>query len=127
MEHMQNHYVKFMGGAIALREYEQVQELVVRHREIGYPAAYVDFFEGEMYRLRDGEGDRMLAINAYQSAIKASATLVPVTAYRGLAYLYLKEKNKESAKYYFQQYIKLQPEANDKEMILFHLDSLEGI
>jgi predicted Zn-dependent protease len=124
LEFMLPHYYEFMSDLIALREYERVELLIDKHRNIGYPSHYTDFFEGELYRLRNNEGDKELAIAAYERAI--SSDDVYPTAYRELGYLYLKAKQNATAYQHFDKYLELNKDANDKEMILFYMASLKG-
>jgi predicted Zn-dependent protease len=126
VEHITPHYVQFMKSQLDLREYEQVAEIIKRHRNIGYPPALIDFYEGELYRLRNEENDRALAIASYESALEHKNDLVPVTIYRELGYLYLKEKSNQAALNFFGKYLEADSGASDKEMILFYTDSLKG-
>ena len=126
VEQVTPHYQRFMQGHLELREYQQLEELLKRHRGMGYPQGLVDFFEGELYRLRNEEGDRALAINSYERALSDPSNTAPAVTYRELGYLYLKQKDNENALRYFDKYLAVDSDASDKEMILFYTDSLKG-
>ena len=116
------HYRSFMRNHLGLQEYEQTVELLKKHTEMGFHKSYIDFFTGELYRLRKTEGDRSKAIEAYRQSIQHKTA--PVEAYRELAYLHLKEKEKDKAKMFFTQYLEKAPEASDREMVRFYINSL---
>lgn len=126
-EKISPHYMEFMSGFVELREYEQLSALIERHREIGYPDGAVTYFEGELHRLRDEDGDRELAIKAYERSISSGYDALPADIYRNIGYLHLKNKNNAKALAAFQKYLSLDTNAPDQEMILFYTDSLKGM
>ncbi|TMN71239.1 hypothetical protein, partial [Pseudoalteromonas maricaloris] len=76
---------------------------------LGYPPAYINYFYGELYRKRGNAGDKEKAISYYQEAIEHPT--VPSSAYKHLAYLYLKDKKNILAKEHFQKYLDAEPKA----------------
>ena len=74
-----------------------------------------------MYRQRGGPGDTQMAEDAYRAAIESDE--VPSQAYRNLGYLALKRKDSATMDEMFRQYLELDPEASDREMIEFYLEN----
>ncbi|ADE15116.1 peptidase M48 Ste24p [Nitrosococcus halophilus Nc 4] len=81
------------------------------------------YFQGELYRLRDKEGDEEKAEQAYAKALNYPDT--PVETYRELGLLSLKRDENQQARIYLQQYLEMKPEAEDREMIRAYLQELE--
>ncbi|MEA3299175.1 MAG: M48 family metalloprotease [Pseudomonadota bacterium] len=116
------HYFAFMRGHLQLQEYEQTEYLLGKHRRLGYPEAQVAFFTGELHRLRKAEGDVDKAIAAYSRALQLPDP--PPDAYRELAYLKLKDDAAPEALQLFQRYLAAHPDATDKAMIDYYIESL---
>jgi predicted Zn-dependent protease len=123
VEMMTPHYQNFMADHIALQEYEQTASLLNLHTRLGYPVGLVQYFYGELYRLRKDEGDPKLAIAAYRESIASGDS--PAQAHRELGYLLLRADEKPAARKHFQAYLKQHPDASDVEMIKYYIDSLE--
>ena len=117
------HYFDFMKGHLQLQEYGQTEVLLDRHEQLGYPPVLVEFFRGELARLRRGEGDVDVAMSHYQRAVGMDSA--PPVAYRELGYLQMKAGNFQSALHNFSSYLAAQPEASDHEMMRFYIQSLE--
>ena len=120
VEILNRHYMVLMEDQIDTNRFGRTQAMLERHAEIGVNKGLVDFFYGEMYRQRDQSGDREKAREAYLSAIQRGDP--PPAAYRNLGYLYLKEHDMEQARSSLKQYLLLDPDASDREMIEFYLE-----
>ncbi len=116
------HYFKFMSQHMELKDFGRAEVMLQRHRELGMPIGEVEFFTAEMYKHRNGQGDLTLSIEHYKKSIAAKDT-TPPDSYRELGYLLIKQRDK-NARQYFERYLELLPEASDKEMILFYLQSI---
>lgn len=77
------------------------------------------FYKGELYRARKEEGDLAQARWHYEQALEFDSFL-PET-HRSLGLLQLKEKQQAQAMRNFEAYLRLAPEAEDREMIEFYL------
>jgi predicted Zn-dependent protease len=100
---------------IRLRQYGQslkLFELLGRERSSDGQLAY---FTGEVYRLRNGDGDDAKARESYERAL-ASAD-APVEAHRGLGLVYMRGRDQVRADEQFQRYLKLKPDADDRAII----------
>ncbi|GMG85974.1 M48 family metallopeptidase [Biformimicrobium ophioploci] len=117
-------YRTFMANHLEMQEYEQSELLLAKHEEMGYPEAEVRFFRGELHRLRNQPGDQDLAVDAYTASLKLDNP-VP-DAHKHLGYLHLRKKNNTEALSHFRNYLALAPDASDKQMIEFYINSLES-
>ena len=82
-------------------------------------SAELQYFLGEAYRRRSGDGDLDNARKAYQAAIEAGDA--PVEVYRGVGLVALKTGQNDMARDAFGKYLTLAPEAGDRAMIQFYL------
>jgi predicted Zn-dependent protease len=116
---LMSHYVRLMEDQIDTNRYGRTEAILKRHEAGGVDPSMIAFFRGEMYRQRNGEGDRERARLAYLTATD-SETPHP-EAHRNLGYWYLKEHNQSEAMLHFARYLELQPLASDRAMIEFYL------
>jgi predicted Zn-dependent protease len=77
------------------------------------------FNEGEVYRLRNAEGDDMKAADAYTAAIALADA--PPEAWRAHGYALLKAGSKAEAYQSLKRYLAMKPDAPDAAMIRFAL------
>ncbi|TMP25127.1 hypothetical protein CWB99_21410 [Pseudoalteromonas rubra] len=119
---LSSNYFKLMRNHVDLQEHEQTKILLKRHSSLGYPQEKIDFFFGELYRKRAQDGDTEKALEYYLASIQSPKS--PPQAFKHLAYLYLKKKDKEQAKTHFLKYLERAPQAKDKAMIKYYLKSL---
>lgn len=117
---LNNNYMLLMEDQLDTNRFGRTKELLERHAALGVEPSLVRFFYGEMFRQRGKEGDRDLAKSAYLHSIEGGKA--PAAAYSNLGYLYLKEGDAETAKTYFAQYLEIDPDASDREMIEFYLE-----
>lgn len=117
-----NSYMLLMGDQLETNLHSRTLEILDRHERIGVDPSLVSFFYGETYRQRDADGDRNLAMAAYQESIEHGRP--PPEAYRNLAYLLLKETERSAASSAFRKYLELAPDASDRAMIEFYLKDL---
>lgn len=75
--------------------------------------------EGEVYRLRDEEGDASRAADAYAQAIQFDNA--PAEAYRAHGYALMKAGNNDAGRQALSRYLEIQPNAADASMIRFTL------
>lgn len=78
------------------------------------------YYEGEVYRMRDGPGDAERASTAYAAAV--SLPDAPPQAHRAHGYALLKAGAREDGKASLRRYLELAPDASDAAMIEFTLN-----
>lgn len=83
--------------------------------EDGEYQAELKYFEGEVYRLRQKDGDDKKALESYQTAIAVGVP--PPEIHRSLGMLYSAMKQDEKAEASFRRYLELAPDAPDSLMI----------
>ena len=87
-----------------------------------YPAA-AQYWLGEAYSRRDGQGDAAKALAAWRNAERAAPKFAPTFMRLGMHYM--KTGNKAQAKRYFQQYLALAPaDAADRGYVQQYLAGL---
>lgn len=116
---LDRYYLLLMEDQIDTNRFGRTEHILKKHREIGVDPALIDFFQGEMYRQRNADGDLERARKSYQLAIETDKPFAD--AYRNLAYINLKQGNPELAREGFRRYLDLKPDADDREMIEFYL------
>jgi regulator of sirC expression with transglutaminase-like and TPR domain len=84
--------------------------------------ALLEFFNGELYRYRDKDGDRESAVEAYEQAIGAGTP--PTELYRSLGLILWDLKDHSKAVEAFTQYLSKAPDADDQEMIMSYINEL---
>jgi predicted Zn-dependent protease len=85
----------------------------------GVAPGLLNYSLGELYRIRNGAGDRELALQQYETALQFDD--VPPDAFRSLGLLYLKDRRHELANSQFRNYLDASPEAPDREMIEYYM------
>lgn len=82
----------------------------------------LQFYLGEAYRRRNGNGDLTRAASAYATA--AAMTDAPAGAFRELALLQMKGGDKDDARANFNKYLARAANADDRAMIEFYLSQV---
>ena len=116
---LNHHYYFLMEDQIDTNRFGRTKEMLERHSEMGVEPGIIYYFYGEMFRQRGGDGDRELAMSSYRHSIETGSA--PADAYRNLGYLHLKNKDLESARKRFGEFLAMEPDASDKAMIEFYL------
>lgn len=119
IEILNRYYPMLMEDQLDTNRFGRTRFMLEAHRKLGVDESLIDYFEGEMYRQRNAEGDLELAQEAYQRAIGAQQP-VP-EAFRNLGYVLLKRGREAEAPPYFRRYLELKPDADDRAMIEFYL------
>jgi len=86
-------------------------------------SAELRYFLGEAYRRRNAKGDLENATAAYQAAVDQGKG--PAAAYRGLGLVSLKAGQNDVARRAFEQYLMLEPQAGDRDMVQFYLTGMK--
>lgn len=88
-----------------------------------YPPA-ADYYLGEAYRLRGGQGDLERAEQAWQKAAAAAPEFAPT--WRALGLLHLKRQEPQQAEGCLRRYLELAPDAKDRDYIRQYLEKIGG-
>ena len=104
------------------RNFSGSEHLYDRLAEAGHGRGEVLFFKGEIYRLRDDEGDDEKAVAAYTRAI--AERNAPPEVFRSLAFVEWSRGNREAARRAFERYLEFAPAADDRLMIQAHIEEL---
>ncbi len=116
---LNRYYMMLMEDQLDTNRFGRTENILHRHRKIGVDAGMIEFFQGEMYRQRNDEGDIEKAIKSYQLAVANNPSIAG--AYRNLGYIYLKRDQLARAQIEFARYLELKPDADDRAMIEFYL------
>lgn len=106
---------QWLRDEVRRREYAEsevvLRRLLTNREDVGE----VYFFQGEIYRMRDGEGDVDRSIDLYQQALEAGGA--PPECYRSLGIVYRRTDQNAKARAAFEQYLRLVPESPDRAII----------
>jgi len=100
---------------LALRRFDRLEALLDLLAEDGANPGETAYARGELFRLRDKEGDADKALAALQGA--AAAAGAPPEALRSLGLVQLRRGDRAAARDAFAGYLRRQPEAGDRAMI----------
>lgn len=84
---------------------------------------YAQYYLGEAYRLRGGEGDALRAEQAYLKAVSLSPDFAP--SYRALGIYYLKANQYSESVKQLSHYLQLVPDAKDRNYVQNYLKIAE--
>jgi len=122
-ETFRTHILPFRYGLLQdelyLRDFDRTEVLLGYLLEDGARPGELYYFKGELYRLRNGEGDQEKALAAYEKA--RSTDVYPPETLRALGLLYNRMGDKDRSKAFFEGYLELRPDCKDREMILHML------
>lgn len=118
-EILSRYYMMLMEDQLDTNRFGRTQNMLRKHIEIGVEQGLIHFFQGEMYRQRNLEGDLELAKESYELAVNSDSPVAE--AYRNLGYIALKQENPSRAIKEFSRYLELKPNAGDRAMIEFYL------
>jgi tetratricopeptide (TPR) repeat protein len=111
------HRPTYVRDELHLRRYESLETLIKMMIEKDVDDGQFQYFLGELYRLRNNEGDRKLAIAAYEAAIGKDP---PPELYRSMGLIYLKsDDDKAKGRELLARYLELRPDAKDRKMVEF--------
>ncbi len=119
VEMLNRYYLMLMEDQLDTNRFGRTQNILQIHRDIGVEPGLINFFQGEMYRQRNADGDLALAQESYELSIQGNSPIAE--AYRNLGYLFLKQDNPSQAFENFNHYLELNPDADDRAMIEFYL------
>ena len=116
LRHIQPHRAQYLRDELHLRNFDKTEKFFDMLLARGHNPAELHYFKGELYRLRDLEGDDALALAAYEQAL-AFPDKLPMEIYRAMALLYRKQGKNTAAADAFSQYLAVNPSCPEREMI----------
>jgi predicted Zn-dependent protease len=105
----------FLRDELDLRRFSRTEALLSMLIEDGANVGELQFYRGELYRLRNEDGDLDRAMEAYREAENSDGP--PPELFRSIALIHLKKGESGKAREAFSRYLALQPDAEDREMI----------
>ncbi|HSH41466.1 MAG TPA: M48 family metalloprotease [Arenicellales bacterium] len=114
----------FLEDEVQTKSPRDALALISTLKEGNMSAGDLLFYEGEVYRLRDDEGDLERALSLYQEAIEHRTP--PASIHRSLGLVLMKLGRQSAAKVHFKRYLSEKPDAQDSKMIEFTLQQLES-
>ena len=107
------------------RDFGSLQVVLDYLTEAGANPGELQYFQGELHRLRgeEEEDDEAKAIEAYETAIDTGGG--PPEAHRALGLVYWSAGRKDEARDAFEAYIEVAPEADDRAMVEYYLQQFE--
>lgn len=116
------HRMDWLRDELQRRDYARIEVLMAHLADSGVDPAGVHFLRGEMYRLRDEEGDAARAITAYHAALKTRKA--PSETYRSLGLVLWSIERPQEAQAAFRQYLRHRPRADDRAMVEDYINQL---
>jgi predicted Zn-dependent protease len=107
---------------LRLRDFARSQVLLKRLLAAEPGSGQLQFFQGELYRLRNDKGDPARALASYERALAVGGA--PPEANRAAGLLLMRQGEKNRARAAFERYLIEAPEAEDKAMIQAYLEQL---
>jgi beta-barrel assembly-enhancing protease len=105
----------FLRDELDLRRFSRTEALLNMLIEDGANVGELQFYRGELYRLRNGDGDLDRAMEAYREAENSDGP--PPELFRSIALIHMKKGESVEAREAFSRYLALKPDAEDREMI----------
>ena len=113
----------FLRDELRTHRYERSEFLLSRLLDRGAVPAEIEFFQGELHRLRGEDGDVDKAIEYYLSAAEYEGA--PAETHRALGVVYRRTGEREKAAASFERYLEAAPNAADRLMIESYLRELD--
>jgi len=104
------------------RDFARMQVLLDHLMATEPESGQLQFFQGELYRLRNADGDPGRAVESYEMALMIGGA--PPETNRALGLLLMRLGEKPRARAAFERYLTDAPEAEDKAMIRSYLEQL---
>src|SRR3546814_20892829 len=101
-----------LDDEVRLHQYERTLVVLKRLQEAQPDDGQLQYFEGEVYRLRDDKDDRKLAQDCHGRAIDGIDC--PPEAWRSLGLVKMKDSQSTLARRTFDTYLRLLPKAEDQ-------------
>lgn len=117
------HRGNWLAAELRRRRFARVQVVLDRLIEQGSGLGELYFQQGQLYRLRDADGDVERAIGAYERALTHPDA--PAATHRALGFVQWSQGRHEAARRALEGYLREAPEAGDRAMIESYLEELQ--
>lgn len=118
----QSHFSKWLATELLAKDYDRHIHLFEALKNRGRDSATADYYIGEAYRLRKGEGDKARAFKAWEAAAKGANP--PPQVWRALGEQYRRKKMNAEALGAYQKYLNQSPNAPDRALIQAYVTRL---
>ena len=109
------HRTSFLEDEVRRRRYGESLVLLERMQKSAGGDGEVEFFRGEVYRMRNDKGDLDLALKAYRQAETMPGA--PAETFRSEGLVLRQLKQDEGSRAAFRRYLELKPAADDAELV----------
>jgi predicted Zn-dependent protease len=117
------HRASLLRDELRRRDFKRTAVLLERLSTAGIAPGEVRYFQGEMYRLRNDDGDAAKATASYEQAIETGGA--PPETYRSLGLVLMKQGDRAKARAAFTGYLERRPDADDRQMVEAYLRRME--
>jgi beta-barrel assembly-enhancing protease len=114
----------WLRAELRRRDFGQTLYVLDRLGSSGEDLGVVEYYRGEVNRLRRGEGDRERARTHYLAALGNADA--PAAAWRELGDMALRDNNNAQAAQYFISYLERAPQAEDRALVEARLAQVQG-
>ena len=111
---------RFLEDDVKLHEFDRSKALLDMLATDGTDGGLVDFFKGELHRLRNQDDDLEAALADYQKALSDGNP--PADVYHSMGIVLRKLNRHDEAKRAFATYLQRRPNAEDAEFIQYYID-----
>jgi tetratricopeptide (TPR) repeat protein len=117
--HLKQFRAMLLADELRLGKYDRTLVVLQTLQTTNGDDGVLEFYTGETYRLRNADGDRERARQAYDKAIALGG--FPPELYRSVGLMEFKDSDRADAQQSFEKYLDLQPDAPDRLMILTYI------
>lgn len=117
------HLSAWLKDDLRRRDYGQSLYVIERLSRLGEDQGVLEFYRGEAYRQRRGDGDQARALEAYKRSV--AAVDAPVAAWRELGDAARKAGDKAAARAAFTTYLERAPQAQDRWLVESSLKTVQ--
>jgi beta-barrel assembly-enhancing protease len=119
--HLKGMRTMLLDDELRLRQYDRTLVVLAAVKESWPADGELAYYQGEVYRLRDEEGDAKRALAEYDRALALGD--VPPELHRSAGLVHLKSGERDLAEASFRKYLELRPNPSDGEMIRSYIRS----
>lgn len=115
---------RWLRADLRRRDFGQTSLLLDRLAAHGEDLGVVEYYRGEIFRIRRGEGDRAHAIEHYTAAIAQPDA--PAAAWRELGQFAARDGRNDEARTLLSAYLERAPTASDRALVQAQVEQLSG-
>lgn len=123
LEQLLPHRAEYLRDEIHLRNFERTEKLLDLMKGDPERAGELHFFKGELFRLRNKEGDLGKALASYREAAQGKG--YPPEMHRSMGLIFQKMGSRQEAVDALRKYLECSPECTDRKMITHMIKEME--